>query len=100
MIFAWGVRFIRLRSSAVRGCASRSARAARSMASELMGLGVLRKVVFLLILRYSACRNEGNSRVAFGVGDEQEDVAFRHADDDKVLLGIIFRVMDRLNSKG
>ena len=50
MIFAWGVRFIRLRSSAVSGCASRSARAAASMAAAVMGLSVLLEVVVLLIL--------------------------------------------------
>src|SRR5271166_3701380 len=53
MIFACGVRFIRLRSVAVSGWASRSARAARSMASAVIGrggLGVLPEVVVLLIL--------------------------------------------------
>src|SRR5271157_3515814 len=53
MIFACGVRFIRLRSVAVSGWASRSPRAARSMASAVIGrggLGVLPGVVVLLIL--------------------------------------------------
>src|SRR6266498_2163141 len=94
MIFACGVRFIRLRSSAVRGCASRSARAARSMASEVMGLGVLLKIVFLLILRYSPCRNEANALFAFGAGHEQKYVALRHADDDKTVLAVIFMIVD------
>src|SRR5271166_441346 len=53
MIFACGVRFIRLRSVAVSGWASRSARAARSMALAVIGrggLGVLPEVVVLLML--------------------------------------------------
>src|SRR5216684_1496657 len=54
MILACGVRFIRFRSSAVSGCASRSARAAASTAAGVMGLSVLLEVVILLILRRSA----------------------------------------------
>src|ERR1039457_74735 len=48
MIFACGVRFIRLKSASVRGLVSRSARAARSMASGLINgklSGVLRRAI-------------------------------------------------------
>jgi len=50
MIFACGVRFIRLRSPEVSGCASLSAGAAASMALGVMRLSVFLEVVVLLIL--------------------------------------------------
>src|ERR1035437_9648223 len=50
MTFAWGVRFMRLMSAPVRGCASESASAARSMALCVMGrIPSLLEVGFLLM---------------------------------------------------
>jgi hypothetical protein len=49
MIFAGGVRFIRLRSLGVSGCASLSPRAAASMASGDIGLSVFLEGVVLLL---------------------------------------------------
>jgi hypothetical protein len=51
-------RFIRLRSPAVSGCASRSARAAASTAAGDISLTVLPEVVVLLIL---VCYSKGMS---------------------------------------
>src|ERR1700685_16637 len=63
IIFACGVRFIRLRSPRVSGCASRSARAAASAAAGVIGIAlcVLPEVVVLLILRCSSRRNNPNA---------------------------------------
>ena len=52
MIFARGVRFMRLKSAAVRGRASGSGMAAFSTASTVIGLGILFEVLVLLTLRY------------------------------------------------
>ena len=38
----------------------------------------------------SPCRNQSNSILAFGVGDKQQDLAARHANDDEPGLTIIF----------
>src|SRR5260221_1967930 len=102
MIFACGVRFIRLRSISVRGCASGSVRAARSTASALIdrgGLSVLPEVVVLLTLRYPTGRNDTNALIAFCVGHKQQDRAFRHADDDKTFLTIVFTIIEPLYGK-
>src|SRR5271157_2255413 len=95
MIFACGVRFIRLRSAAVSGCASRSARAARSIASAVIGrggLGVLPEVVVLLMLGCSPSGNHANAVLAFRIGYKQHNVTFCHADDDRTLLAIILTI--------
>src|SRR5271167_3394156 len=102
MIFACGVRFIRLRSVAVSGWASRSARAARPIASAVIargGLGVLPEVVVLLMLGCSPSGNYANALLAFGIGYKQHNLTFCHADDDKPLLTIVFTVVEALDSK-
>src|ERR1039457_6706317 len=100
MIFACGVRFIRLRSASVSGCASRSARAARSIASKdigLGGLGVLPEIVVLLTLCRPPGGNNANALVAFGVGYVQDKLTLRHANDDQTLLAIVFTVIEALD---
>ena len=102
MIFACGVRFIRLRSVSVSGCASRSARAARSIASAVIGLGglgVLPQVVVWLILRCSPSRNNANALLTLGVGYKQHSRTFRHTDDDKTPLTVVFTIVDALDRK-
>src|SRR5271157_84479 len=102
MIFACGVRFIRLRSASLSGCASRSARAARSISSAVIGrrrLAVLPEIVVLLILCRSPSRNNANAILAFGVGYEKQDLTFRYADDDKSLLAVVFTIVLALNRK-
>src|SRR5271165_549917 len=102
MIFACGVRFIRLRSAAVSGWASRSARAAHSTASAVIargGLGVLPEVIVLLILRRSPGRNNANALLAFGIGYKQHNLTLRHANDDKPFLAIVFTIIEALDGK-
>ncbi len=51
MTFALGVRFIRLRSASVKGRASASALAARSICAGVIGLSIFFEVVVLFTLR-------------------------------------------------
>src|ERR1035438_3577114 len=79
MIFACGVRRIRLISDSVSGCASRSARAARSIAAAAIrrgGLSALPEVAVLLILGCPPGRNNANAFLTFGVSHKQHHVAF------------------------
>ena len=71
MIFACGVRFMCLKSVAVKGCASRSARAPLSIASADVGLGILPEIVVL----------------------------FCKTDDYKALFAIVFTVIQAFNSE-
>jgi hypothetical protein len=86
----------------VSGWASRSAHAARSIASTVIdrgGLGVLSEVVVLLILRCSPGGNNANALLAFGVGYKQHNPTFSHANDDKTLLAVVFTVIEAFDGK-
>src|SRR5450631_562138 len=99
MIFACGVRFIRLRSSWVSGCASLSARAAASMASGVMGLSVFLEVVVLLILCCPSGGNNADALLAFGIGYKQQEVFLGHADNDKTLFAVVRTIIVTLDGK-
>src|SRR5271165_2636529 len=102
MILACGVRFIRFRSAWVSGCASGSARAARSMASSLIArgeLGVLSEVVVLLILCCPPRRNDTNPLAAYCVSHKQNNVTLCHPDNDETFFAIVFPIIEALDGE-
>src|SRR5271165_7191351 len=102
MIFACGVRFIRLRSVSLSGCASRSARAACSTASALIArirLAVLPEVLVLLMLRRSPGRNQADAILAFRISHIQQYPPFRHSKGDETGLAIVLPIINKLNGK-
>src|SRR5579872_777438 len=99
MIFACGVRFMRLRSLEVSGCASLSARAAASMALGVMRLSVFLEVVVLLILGCPSSGDNADAFLAFGIGYKQQNVSLGHTNHDKTLFAIVRAVVEALDRK-
>jgi hypothetical protein len=93
MIFTGGVCFMRLRSAPVKGCASESAPAAFPIASMEIGRSILLEIIVLLMLGCPPCRNNPNTLVALVVSHKQQNLPFRHTDDDETLLTVIFPIV-------
>src|ERR1019366_1148542 len=101
MIFACGVRFIRFRSTLLKGSASGSASAARSTAFRVIGrrpLWVFLEIRFLLMFRCPPGRYDSDSVFPFGIG-HIENVAINHAYDHKTFFTIVLPVVEKLYGK-
>jgi hypothetical protein len=96
MIFACGVRVMRLRSDSFNGCASGSARAAVSIASRGIGLGIPPEVIVLLTLCCPRAEIDTNLLLTFSASDKQEILSLCHADRQKTILTIIFTIVKEL----
>lgn len=62
------------------------------MASRVIAGGVLPEVILLLMESSPACRDQANPSIALSVSHKQQDVAFRHTEDDKPRLAIVLTI--------
>src|SRR5690348_5773977 len=99
MIFARGMRFMRLRSSGISGLASRSASAAAITSASVIGrsgsrrLRVLLEIVVLLIPGCSSGCDDAHTIGALGVHYENQ-CALDHADHDEPVLPVVLAIVN------
>src|SRR5215510_1326691 len=105
IIFARGMRFMRLKSSGVSGFASGSASAAAITSASVIVrngsrlLPVFLEVVVLLIFGCSSGADNTHPLPALGVGHKDQG-ALDHADQGETLLAIGLAVVDLANAAG
>src|SRR5579862_2933972 len=101
MIFACGVRFMRFTSALLKGRASGSASAARSMAICVIGrssLWVFLEIGFLLMFRRPPGGYDSDSVLPFGIGHIKK-VCGNQAYDHETLFAIVLPVVKKLDSE-
>src|SRR5947209_17010454 len=105
MIFARGMRFMRLRSCGVSGLASGSATAAAITSASVIGrsgsrrLPVLLEVVVLLMPRCSSGSDDPDTIAALGIHHENQR-ALDHADHGEPVLAVVLAIVDAADREG
>jgi hypothetical protein len=99
MIRTRGLAFMRLKSAGVSGRASGSARAAFSIASVDIGRSILLEIEILLMFRYPSRRDNSRTFTTFGISYKQQNLTFRHTDDDEAFLPVCLPIVNAVDSE-